>query len=261
MLNYPEISPIALKLGPITVYWYGIMYLLGFIATYCLCYGRRTQPAKTWQSDEIIDLMFYTAVGVVFGGAWGFIVFYQPYLLIEDPLAMLRFWEPGRSFHGGLLGGFLAIFIFCKVHQRRFFEVTDFVAPTIPIGLALGRLGNFINGELWGRVTNVFWGKVFPLAGSLPRHPSQLYEFFLEGVVLFIILWIYSRKPRIEGMLSGWFLILYGLFRFAVEYFREPDLSHGFLAFGWVTMGQALSLPMILVGMAILGYAHHNQKH
>jgi phosphatidylglycerol:prolipoprotein diacylglycerol transferase len=143
------------------------------------------------------------------------------------------------------------------VHQRRFFEVTDFVTPAVPIGLALGRIGNFINGELWGRVTDVPWGIVFPLGGPLPRHPSQLYEFALEGLLLFIILWVYSSKHRREGNISGWFLILYGLFRVVVEYFREPDSTHGFIAFGWVTMGQALSFPMILIGIAILYYARH----
>lgn len=255
MLIFPNIDPIAVKIGPINIYWYGVMYLIGFAAAYWLCYRRRTIVQPPWTKDEIIDLFFYGAVGVIFGGTWGYILFYEPQTFITDPLRALRFWEAGRSFHGGLIGVIVAVWIYALVHKRKFWAICDFVAPVVPIGLATGRLGNFINAELWGRVTDVPWGMVFPNAGNLPRHPSQLYEFALEGVLLFIILQWYSQKPRPIGSVSGLFLLGYGLFRFIVEFFREPDVAQGFVAFDWLTRGQELSLPMILVGAFIMLFA------
>lgn len=253
MVNYPNMNPIALQIGPIAIYWYGVMYLIGFAGAFGYCYYRRRLfQTKPWKIDEMVDLVFYCTIGVIFGGTWGYLLLYEPTLFTEDPMRALRFWEPGRSFHGGLVGVLIAILIFCRVHHRRFWAVTDFIAPAVPIGIAAGRLGNFINGELWGRVTTMRWGMVFPSAGRLPRHPSQLYEFGLEGVVLFLILHWYSKKRRPSGKISGLFLVGYGFFRFMIECFREPDVNLGFVAFEWLTMGQALSLFMILVGILIL---------
>lgn len=252
MLTYPNINPVAVKLGPFTIYWYGLMYLMGFLGVFGYCYQRRLSSPRPWKRDEILDVLFYGALGVIFGGTWGYWIFYEPRLLLADPGRLLRFWEPGRSFHGGLLGVLIAISVFCRLHQRKFWEVTDFIAPAIPIGIATGRLGNFLNGELWGRITKVPWGMVFPQAGSFPRHPSQLYELGLEGVGLFVLLHWYSKKPRAPGRVSGLFLCGYGFLRFVAEFFREPDINLGFIALGWMTMGQLLSLLMMLIGIIIL---------
>lgn len=257
MLTYPNINPVALQIGPLAIHWYGIMYVLGFGGVFWSCYVRRSTD---WNRDQIIDLLFYGALGVVFGGTWGYLLFYEPQVLLTDPLKLFRFWEPGRSFHGGLLGVLLMVFIFCRVHRRSFLAVTDFISPAIPIGIMAGRMGNFINGELWGRVTNMPWGIVFPHAGPLARHPSQLYEFALEGLGLFLILNLYIKRPRKMGSVSGLFLVCYGLFRFGVEFFREPDLNQGFIALGWITKGQILSLPMIIIGLFILLFAKKHHK-
>ncbi len=253
---YPIIDPVALRLGPIQIHWYGIMYLLGFIGAFGECYRRRNKVVRSWEVQEILDLVFYIAVGVIFGGALGYWLFYEPHLLLADPFRILRFWEPGRSFHGGLLGVMVAVLLFCHLRQRRFLEVCDFIVPAVPIGLATGRLGNFINGELWGRITHMPWGIVFPNADALPRHPSQLYEFGTEGVLLFIILQWYIRKPRPQGATAALFFACYGIFRFIIEFFREPDSHQGFIGFG-LTMGQILSSPMILVGLGVLFYVTH----
>jgi len=264
MLTYPDINPVALQVGPLAIRWYGIMYVLGFVGVFWSCYKRRLSGAQfgvaPWHSDEIVDLIFYGAMGVIFGGTLGYLLFYEPHVFFNDPLRLFRFWEPGRSFHGGLLGVLLAVFIFGKVHRRHFWAITDFIAPAIPIGIMAGRLGNFINGELWGRVTNMPWGIVFPHAGAMPRHPSQLYEFGLEGLGLFIILNVYIKKPRMTGSVSGLFLVWYGLFRFGIEFFREPDLNQGFVALGWLTKGQILSLPMVIIGLLLLFYAKKYHK-
>jgi phosphatidylglycerol:prolipoprotein diacylglycerol transferase len=254
IMLHPAIDPVALRLGPIQIYWYGIMYLLGFIGAFWLCNHRRTAVPQPWETQEILDLAFYVAVGVIFGGSVGYWLFYHPDFLIEDPLQVLRFWERGRSFHGGLLGVVIALWLFGRWRQRRLLEIGDFILPAVPIGLATGRLGNFINGELWGRATTVPWGMVFKDAGALTRHPSQLYEIGLEGILLFIILQWYIRKPRPAGATSALFLVCYGVFRFFVEFFREPDSHTGFIGFG-LTMGQVLSIPMILAGLSIFLYA------
>lgn len=256
MLTYPNIDPVALHIGPLTIYWYGIMYLIGFSGAFWLCYQRRNvNQSAPWTTDDLVNLFFYGALGVIFGGTWGELIFYEPQALIESPLRLFQFWKPGRSFHGGLLGVVVAILLYCHYHKRRFWEVMDFVAPVVPIGLATGRLGNFINGELWGRATDMSWGMTFPHAGNVPRHPSQLYEFALEGVLLFIILQVYSRKPRPMGAVSGLFLMGYGVFRFIVEFFREPEMGQDFVALGWLTMGQLLSIPMVLAGIVLFFYA------
>ncbi len=252
MLTYPDINPVALKLGPLTLYWYGIMYLVGFLGAYWVCYRKRNLANPVWKTDDIIDLFFYGAMGVIFGGTWGYLLFYEPQVFLKDPLRALRFWEAGRSFHGGLIGVLCAMFVYGHLHQRGFLAITDFIAPAIPVGLATGRLGNFMNGELWGRVTDVSWGMVFPHAGELPRHPSQLYELGLEGILLFVLLLWYSRKPRKVGAVSGLFLVGYGVLRFGVEFFREPDLNQGYVMLDWVTKGQLLSIPMIAIGLIIL---------
>jgi phosphatidylglycerol:prolipoprotein diacylglycerol transferase len=263
MLTYPDINPVALQIGPLAIHWYGIMYVLGFAGVFWSCDARRSEPQSSsppWERDEIVDLLFYGAMGVIFGGTLGYLLFYQLQVLFDDPLRIFRFWEPGRSFHGGLLGVLIAVFIFGKVHRRHFWAITDFIAPAIPIGIMAGRLGNFINGELWGRITNMPWGIIFPHAGAVPRHPSQLYEFGLEGLSLFLILNVYTKKPRMQGAVSGLFLVCYGLFRFGIEFFREPDLDQGFIALGWMTKGQILSLPMVLIGLFLLFYTTKYQK-
>lgn len=266
MLSYPNINPIAFSVGPVSIYWYGIMHLIGFLFVFGLLIRRAPTETPPWTTEAVSDLIVYAAVGVIFGGTLGNILFYDIGSLFENPLRMFQFWAPGRSFHGGLLGVLIAIFIFCKVKKnpkRSFLSVTDFVAPVVPIGLGAGRLGNFINGELWGKVTDVPWAMVFPQAGSLPRHPSQLYECILEGLVLFIILYVYGRsryhreQEQSPGAMSGLFLIFYGLFRIIIEFVREPEFAQGYVAFGWVTTGQLLSLPMVIIGLLLFWHAHY----
>ncbi|QKT02974.1 prolipoprotein diacylglyceryl transferase [Ectothiorhodospiraceae bacterium 2226] len=256
MLTYPDIDPVAFSIGPLAVHWYGLMYLFGFAAAWWL--GRRRARAPHWGigAQQVDDLVFYNVLGVILGGRLGYILFYNFGEWMADPLMLLRVWEGGMSFHGGLLGVLIATWWYAHRNGYAFFQLTDFIAPLVPIGLGLGRLGNFINGELWGRVTDLPWGMVFPGAGPLPRHPSQLYQFALEGVALFVILWLYSARPRPTMAVSGLFLIGYGVFRFLVEFAREPDAHLGYLAFGWLTMGQVLSLPMILVGVGLFWLAH-----
>ncbi len=252
----PDIDPVAIQLGPLKVHWYGLMYLVGFLGAWWLGVYRAKHPGSGWKPQEIADLLFYGALGVILGGRLGYVLFYNLGYYLDHPLEVFYIWSGGMSFHGGLLGVITAMWLYGRRTHRTFFGVADFVAPLTPVGLGAGRLGNFINHELWGRVTDVPWGMVFPNAGSLPRHPSQLYEFSLEGVALFLILWIYARRPRPEASVSGVFLIGYGAFRFLVEFVREPDAQLGYLAFGWVTMGQVLSLPMIFLGAWLLWWAH-----
>jgi phosphatidylglycerol:prolipoprotein diacylglycerol transferase len=261
MLMFPQFNPIAFELGPLQVHWYGLMYLVGFAGGWWLGMVRAKQPHSGWTPAQVSDGLFYVAMGVVLGGRVGFALFYATDEWLADPLLLFRVWEGGMSFHGGFLGVLLGMLWFTRKHGKHFFDVMDFVAPLVTIGLGAGRLGNFINGELWGRVTEVPWAMVFPHAGPLPRHPSQLYEFMLEGVALFIILWVFSAKPRPRMAVSGLFSLCYGSFRFMVEFVRQPDTymgDAGFIAFGWLTMGQLLSLPMIFVGAALLWWAYHS---
>lgn len=259
MLTYPSINPIALQIGPITIHWYGLMYLFGFMIAWILGVIRAKKNSK-WNNQLVTDLIFYSAVGVLIGGRLGYILFYDFHDFIRNPLIVFKIWEGGMSFHGGLLGVIGAVILYCHNFNKHFLTVTDFIAPLVPIGLGFGRIGNFINQELWGRVTDAPWGMVFPLAGPLPRHPSMLYEAFLEGLVLFIIIWIYSAKARPQAAVTGLFLSLYGSFRFFIEFFRQPDPQLGYIAFGWLTMGQLLSLPMILGGGFIIYYAYRYQR-
>ena len=273
MPYFHNINPIAFSIGSFGVHWYGIMYLLGFVGAWVLGNARRKQGRLPANEEAYSDLAFYAMLGVIVGGRIGYMLFYiSPSWMWRDPLALFRVWEGGMSFHGGLLGVLVAGWWWSRRNHIHFFDTIDFVAPLVPIGLGLGRLGNFIGGELWGRHTDAPWGVIFPraldalgksrdelyqmyLAGELnheARHPSQLYEFTLEGVVMFSVLWLYSRKPRPRYAVSGLFALLYGLFRFSVEFVREPDVQLGFIAFDWLTMGQILSLPLIVVGVVLL---------
>jgi len=253
MLQYPNIDPVAISLGPVVIHWYGIMYLIGFAAAWLLAQWHIKRLNLTFTKDNLADLVFYCAIGVIVGGRLGSIFFYNFSGFLANP-KMLLFG--GMSFHGGLIGVIVAIWVYARRHNRKYFEVADLVAPVVAIGLGAGRLGNFINGELWGRVTEVPWGMVFPRGGDLPRHPSQLYQFFLEGVVLFLIVWIFARKPRPWMSVSGVFMVVYGLQRFFVEFFRQPDNHIGFVAFNWMTRGQMLCIPMILLGLFLIWYAY-----
>jgi len=264
MLNHPAIDPVAIHLGPLQIHWYGIMYLIGFAAAWWLGKQRATRHPD-WNADQVGDLIFYGALGVIIGGRIGYILFYDLAAYIESPLNILKVWQGGMSFHGGLLGVISAMWLYGRHIGKGFFQVTDFIAPLVPIGLGAGRIGNFINGELWGRASDLPWAMVFindPRAGNLARHPSQLYEALLEGLLLFIIIWIYSRRSRPLMAVSGLFLSCYGIFRFLVEFTRMPDTHLGLVAFDWLSMGQVLSLPMILLGLILLGrsYSVHNKS-
>ncbi|OGV27608.1 MAG: prolipoprotein diacylglyceryl transferase [Legionellales bacterium RIFCSPHIGHO2_12_FULL_37_14] len=248
MINYPNFNPVALSLGPLRIYWYGIMYLLAFFLAYIIASMRVKKYKLSWKKTELEDLVFYCAIGVILGGRLGYMLFYSNGAWLHNPLLIFKIWEGGMAFHGGVIGVGAALYLFARKTQRSFLAVTDFTAPLVPLGLALGRVGNFINGELWGRVTNLPWSMVFPHAGFMPRHPSQLYEAALEGILLFIIVFKYAEKPRNDGYVTAVFLMGYALCRIIVEFFRQPDLQLGFLAFGWLTMGQLLSVPLFAIG-------------
>lgn len=250
---HPEFDPIALHLGPLAIRWYGLMYLVGFVAFVILARSRirRADYVQAgWQARDIDDLLFYGLFGVIAGGRLGYVLFYKPEFYLTHPLDAFMLWHGGMSFHGGFLGVLVAAALWARRHGVTFFQVMDLVAPCIPPGLAAGRLGNFINGELWGRPTDVPWAMIFPQVDALPRHPSQLYQFAGEGIGLFILLWVYSRQPRATGMVSAMFLLGYGVFRFLAEFGREPDDFLGLLA-GGLSMGQWLSLPMIIGGVVL----------
>lgn len=260
MLTYPHFNPVAFHLGPIEVHWYGIMYLISFIVGWFLANYRARQSQGQWTSEAVADLIFYVALGVIVGGRLGYMLFYDFSQFIHQPWIIVKVWEGGMSFHGGFLGVLFMIWLWTRKYKKSFIEVTDFIAPIVPIGLAAGRLGNFINGEILGRMTTVPWRVVYPLGGPFPRHPISIYEFLLEGIALFIILWIFSAKPRPKMAVSGLFLLGYGVFRCFCECFRQPDPQLGFIAFGWLTMGELLSIPMILGGVFILWYVYRYRK-
>lgn len=257
MLTYPAIDPVAVAIGPLKVHWYGLMYVIGIAATWILARRRVQRSAKPlFTPAQVEDLVFYSAIGVVVGGRVGYALFYNFPGFLRDPLMLFRVWEGGMAFHGGLIGVLIAMYVYGRSQGTRFFDVADFLAPYVPIGLLAGRIGNFINGELWGRPSDVPWAMIFPNGGDVPRHPSQLYEAFLEGLVLLIILQWFSLRSPPRMAISGMFLLGYGAFRFAVEFVRLPDVQLGYLAFGWLTMGQILCLPMILFGIVLLAAAY-----
>ena len=270
MLVHPQFDPVALHLGPFdiggltlgpfAIRWYGLMYLVGFILFVVLGRQRARQMLLTgWHPRDIDDMLFYGVFGVILGGRLGYVLFYKPLYYLAHPLEVFEVWHGGMSFHGGFLGVLIALWFFARRRQKALLDVTDFVAPLCPLGLAAGRLGNFINGELVGRPTDVPWAMVFPQVDNVPRHPSQLYEFGLEGVLLFVVLWIYASRQRPRGAVSGLFLVGYGTFRFIAEFTREPDAFLGFLA-GGLTMGQWLSMPMIAIGVAMMLWAYRRAR-
>jgi len=256
-MTYPNINPIALDLGFVQIYWYGLMYLLAFLAAYLLA-NYRSKQLNNWNKQQIEDMIFYGAIGVVVGGRLGYMLFYNLPNFLFDPLSIFAIQGGGMSFHGGFLGVLLAMWLFNRKYNKTFFITMDFVAPLVPLGLGFGRLGNFINGELWGKVTTSPLGMYIQEQG-VSRFPSQLYEAFLEGLVLFFILWVFSSKPRPTMSVSALFLIFYGLFRFIIEFVRVPDVQLGYLAFDWLTMGQVLSAPMVVLGIYLL-YRANKQK-
>lgn len=272
MIFFNDIDPVAVQLGPLAIRWYGLMYIGGFVGGYWLGAKRAARGRIVATKDQFGDLMFYAMLGVILGGRLGYMLVYNAHEWIAHPLSIFKVWEGGMSFHGGLVGVIVATVLWSRKQQARFWDTIDFVAPLVPIGLGLGRLGNFIGGELWGAKTNAGWGVVFPnaleelglsvaqlramfeqgLLNSEARHPTQLYEAFLEGVVMFTVLWWYSSKPRPRYAVSGLFALMYGVFRFAIEFVRQPDAQLGYLAFGWLTMGQVLSIPLIVTGIVLL---------
>jgi phosphatidylglycerol---prolipoprotein diacylglyceryl transferase len=277
---FHDIDPIAFSAGPVSVHWYGLMYLAAFVTAWLLGRHRLRKGRLGITEEQFGDLVFYGMLGIILGGRVGYMLFYASDQLVADPLSLFRVWEGGMSFHGGLLGVLAAGLWWSRRVRVHYFDAIDFVAPLVPIGLGFGRIGNFVGGELWGRTTDVPWAMIFPraldsldksseqlkamyLAGELDgyaRHPSQLYQAFLEGVVLFAIVWIYSSRPRPRYAVSGVFALVYGAGRFAVEFVREPDAQLGYLAFGWLTMGQVLSLPMIVVGLLLLALSRRQPQ-
>jgi phosphatidylglycerol:prolipoprotein diacylglycerol transferase len=257
MLTFPNIDPVAVAIGPLKIRWYALTYIVGFAAAWWLGTRRAARPGSGWTKEQVADLVTNGMLGAILGGRIGYILFYNFDAFLANPAMIIRIWEGGMSFHGGFLGVVIATTLFARSTGKSIMDVFDFVAPITPIGLGAGRLGNFINGELWGRATDVPWAMIFPDDPTrLARHPSQLYQFFLEGVVLFILIWWYSSKPRPRLAVSGLFLLGYGLQRFVVEFFREPDAIPGLMLFDWMSRGQQLSLPMIAAGVIILVMAH-----
>lgn len=261
MLHYPEINPVALELGPFRVYWYGLMYLFSFISCWALVRHRAKQGRTVLSVDAVNDLMlFWAPLGSVIGGRIGYVLIYHFDFFLQNPLYLFQIWEGGMSFHGGLIGVLVAFYCTARKHHLSFWDISDLVAPAVPVGLGLGRIGNFINAELWGRVSDLPWAMVFPNAGPDPRHPTQLYEFFFEGFVMWLVLWLYSAKPQPRMAVSGMFALLYGLFRFFIEFLRQPDLHLGLYFGNTLSMGQLLSIPMILLGIYLLirSYSHES---
>ena len=262
MLTYPEINPVAVDLGFAKIHWYGLMYLIGFAAVWWLGSIRAKQANSGWTKEQVSDVIFYGALGVILGGRIGYVLFYNFSEFLANPLILFQIWQGGMSFHGGMLGVFLAYYLFARKTQKTYFQVADFLAPMVPIGLGAGRIGNFINNELWGRPADPSLPWSMDFGDAIARHPSSLYQAFTEGLLLFLILWFYTSKPRPAMAASAMFMICYGAFRFITEFFRTPDSHLGFIAFGWMTKGQQLSIPMILVGLFLfyLIYRKHVSK-
>lgn len=265
MVIHPDFDPIALHLGSFGIHWYGLMYLIGFfgglwLGQYQVKRLRQLDPLSPWREQDPDDMLFYIALGVVLGGRLGYVLFYQPSYFLHHPLEVFALWHGGMSFHGGFIGVMVAMLLFSFKRNVRWLQLMDFVAPLVTIGLGAGRLGNFINGELWGRPTNADWGMVFPKVDALARHPSQLYEFALEGLLMLAILWTFAGKKRPVGAVSALFLLCYGSFRFMVEFTREPDSYLGLLTFG-MSMGQWLSLPMLVAGLVMMYWVYRKPSH
>jgi len=257
MLTYPEIDAVIFAIGPLKIRWYGLMYVIGFLLAWWLARRRSRRDDSPITADQVDDLIFYGMLGVILGGRIGYALVYATEQLFSEPLYLLKITEGGMSFHGGLAGVLIAMWLYGRKLGLTMWRMTDFVAPIVPLGLGFGRIGNFINGELWGKPTDVAWG--FMVNGQV-LHPSQLYESALEGFVLFALLWWYSAKPSPYMAVSGMFLLLYGVFRFFVEFYRVPDAHLSYLAMGWVTMGQILSVPMIAVGATMLFMAYRTKQ-
>lgn len=258
MLNYPHINPVAFEIGPLQLRWYGLMYLAGFALAWILARYRAGKPGSGWTKAELPDLITFCALGVIIGARVGYVLFYDFSSFIVRPWEIIMIWKGGMSFHGGMLGVLICMWLYARKTKRSFFSVSDFVAPLAPLGLMFGRIGNFLNAELWGRPTDMPWGMVFPdpAAGYITRHPSQLYQAFLEGLLLFLILWIFSSRPRPAMAVSGMFCLGYGVFRFIAEFFRQPDAHLGFIFLDWMTMGQILSLPLAVLGTVLMTVAY-----
>ncbi|MCG6936132.1 MAG: prolipoprotein diacylglyceryl transferase [Proteobacteria bacterium] len=255
-----DFDPVALRIFGWPIHWYGLMYLVGFVSAWWIGRLQLKRPAgQGWTAIQVDDMVFYGGLGVILGGRIGYILFYNFNVFISDPLMLLRIWQGGMSFHGGLLGVMLGLWFFNRKYRKGYFTIVDYAAPMIPLGLGCGRIGNFINAELWGKPTDLPWAMIFPAAGPTPRHPTPLYEALLEGLVLFIILWAYTVKPRPTMAVSGMFALFYALFRILVEFVRLPDAHIGYLAFGWVTMGMLLSLPLMGVGVLLLWLAYRKR--
>ena len=257
MIQYPGFNPIAFSIGPVKVHWYGITYLLGFGAGWLLARKRAAKPGSSWKPQDVDDLIFFAMLGVIFGGRIGYVLFYGLSFWAKDLLYPFKIWDGGMSFHGGMLGVIIAVSVFAWRRRRNVADVLDFTAPLPCLGLFFGRIGNFINSELWGKVTTVPWG--FNVNGEV-RHASQLYESVFEGLFLFAVIWVFTLRPRPRLAPSGLFLIVYGIVRFAIEFVRVPDQHIGYLAGGWLTEGQVLSFPMVIVGIALLAYAYRKRS-
>ncbi len=277
MLTYPDIDPVLVAFGPLKVHWYGLMYLIAFASAWWLGRLRAARPGSGWKPEAVDDMLFWGALGVVLGGRIGYVLFYDFSRFMDDPLILFTVWQGGMSFHGGFLGVLVAMWFFARRQKMGFFQMMDFVAPLVPIGLGAGRIGNFINGELWGAPSDLPWAMRVPCKDFVelcsyklqlpfgteftpPLHPNQLYEAALEGVVLFLLLWLFSARPRPVMAVSALFLLGYGLFRFVIEFVRMPDSHLGYLAFDWVTMGQILSLPMIIGGLVLFALAYRKKE-
>jgi phosphatidylglycerol:prolipoprotein diacylglycerol transferase len=259
MLSYPYFDPVMISIGPLALRWYGMMYVFGVVSGWLLGRWRASKPWNSWTPAMVDDFITWSILGVVAGGRLGYVLFYNAEYYLAHPLKIFAVWEGGMSFHGGVLGVVAVCWLFARARGLGMLEVGDFIAPLVPPGLFFGRIGNFINAELWGRPTDLPWGMPFPGAGGEPRHPSQLYEAGLEGVALFVILWWYSARPRPAGSVGGLFLLGYGVFRFVVEFAREPDAHLGFVALQWMSMGQILCLPMIALGGGLMWWGHARQ--
>lgn len=259
-MNFPHIDPVFLRLGPLEFRWYGLMYILGFSAAYFIIKARVRQKNLPLTNDDVADLIFTVALGIILGGRLGYILFYNISYYISHPFKLFAVWEGGMSFHGGLIGAIVAGLYYIRKKEITFYQLADIGFLTAPVGLCLGRIGNFINGELYGRATDVSWGIIFPEGGNVPRHPSQLYEAFLEGPLMFAILWLIGRTKHPAGVIFWAFICLYGLFRFIVEFFREPDAQIGFIITG-ISMGQVLSVPMVLIGGGMIGWLYTRQRN